>query len=264
MKFSVCGKGGSGKSTLVALLARAARKRGLKVLVVDADESNSGLFRMLGLPKPPVPLMDLLGGRAGLKRKMGEKNIFSEATIAVGGIPLPYIVHGEGMALVAVGKIHQALEGCACPMGALNREFLKKLLLAPGEVAFVDMEAGIEHFGRGVEEGIDGVVLVVEPSLESITLAEKVKELTSGLSKPLWAVLNKVSSEALAARLREEVEGRRIDVIGAIPYDEGVFEACLMGRAIGEGEALKEAEKVLDILLEVRDGVDRGAQALSG
>ena len=59
LKISVCGKGGSGKSTLVSLLANAAQIKGLTTLVVDSDESNSGLFRMLGLDKPPVPLMTL-------------------------------------------------------------------------------------------------------------------------------------------------------------------------------------------------------------
>ena len=63
MKISVCGKGGSGKSTVLTLLAKAAQERGLPVLVVDSDESNSGLFRMLGFKSPPVPLMELVGGK---------------------------------------------------------------------------------------------------------------------------------------------------------------------------------------------------------
>ena len=63
MKISVCGKGGSGKSTLVSLLANQAEARGYKVLVVDSDESNSGLFRMLGFQRPPIPLMELVGAR---------------------------------------------------------------------------------------------------------------------------------------------------------------------------------------------------------
>ena len=72
MKVAVCGKGGSGKSALVTLLAKQARDRRIKVLVVDSDESNSSLFRMLGFEKPPVPLMELVGGKARLKEKMGQ------------------------------------------------------------------------------------------------------------------------------------------------------------------------------------------------
>ena len=67
MKISVCGKGGSGKSTLVALLAGEAVRRDYRVMVVDADESNTGLYLMLGFDYPPVSLMELVGGRRGLR-----------------------------------------------------------------------------------------------------------------------------------------------------------------------------------------------------
>ena len=67
MKLSVCGKGGSGKSTFVSLLSAVAQAKGLKTLVIDSDESNSGLFRMLGFRKPPLPLMSLVGGKEGIK-----------------------------------------------------------------------------------------------------------------------------------------------------------------------------------------------------
>ena len=63
MKMSVCGKGGSGKSAIVALIANEMQQRGHQVLVVDSDESNPGLYRMLGLGKRPVPLIELAGER---------------------------------------------------------------------------------------------------------------------------------------------------------------------------------------------------------
>lgn len=259
MKVSVCGKGGSGKSTVVALLSKAAGQRGFKVLVVDSDESNSGLFMMLGIEEPPVPLMDLLGGRKGLKERMG-REILTGDELTIEDVPPPYAVRGGGLTLVAIGKIHQALEGCACPMGALSREFLKKLKLREGEVAFVDMEAGVEHFGRGVEEGIDAVLLVVEPSLESVTLAERVKGLASGLGKPVWAVLNKVSSGAIERRLKEAAERKGIEVIGTIPHDEELFEASLEGRPIKGGKAAEEAARVLErLLVELSDAEHRRA-----
>jgi CO dehydrogenase maturation factor len=64
-------------------------------------------------------------------------------------------------------------------------------------MAIVDMEAGIEHFGSGIDNSIDAVLVVVEPSFESIALAEKIKDLASGINKQLWAVLNKISSHNL-------------------------------------------------------------------
>ncbi|RLC60495.1 MAG: ATP-binding protein [Chloroflexi bacterium] len=177
MKISICGKGGSGKSTVVALLANEAQARGYHVLVVDSDESNSGLFHMLGFDHPPVPLMELVGGKKSLKQKMSQTNVLSEAQIATTQIPDQHLVQRDSLMLVSIGKILQSLEGCACPMGVLSREFLKKLALAEDELAIVDMEAGVEHFGRGVDTSIDSVLIVVEPPLESVNVGQKIHDL---------------------------------------------------------------------------------------
>jgi CO dehydrogenase maturation factor len=251
MKISVCGKGGSGKSTIVTLLAGGARDRGYRVLVVDSDESNSGLYRMLGFDRIPVPLMELVGGKKGLRQKMGKPQVLSQAEIWLRDIPLDYMLERDGVRMVAVGKILQALEGCACPMGVLSREFLKKLRLESDEIVLVDMEAGVEHFGRGVETSIDGVLIVVEPSLESLELAERINGLASGSGiGSIWAVLNKIGSEAVSSRLRDELMKRNITVIGSIAHDPEIFEACLEGHPVYTGKANGDVEKVLDVLLE--------------
>jgi len=249
MKISVCGKGGSGKSTLVTLLANVAQRRGIRVLVVDSDESNAGLYRLLGFNQPPRALMELVGGKKNLKEKMGQPNILVEKQIPLEHIPPQHVRSKNGLMLVSIGKILQALEGCACPMGVLNREFLKKLHLGENEIAIIDMEAGVEHFGRGIDTSIDKVLLVVEPSLESIILAERIKNLAGDIKKGFWAVLNKINSEDLASKLRSELKKRGIDVIGVLPNDPVIFEACLEGRAFGQGEAARAAENILDALL---------------
>ena len=249
MKISVCGKGGSGKSTLTGLLAKEAETSGLKVLVVDSDESNSGLYRTLGFEEPPTPLMDLVGGKKKLKKKMGQANIFNETSIGIQDIPDGYIIGRNGLRLVSIGKILQSFEGCACPMGVLNREFLKKLHLLENEIALVDMEAGVEHFGRGVDAGIDAILIIVEPSYESMAIARKIKEISAGMGKPFWAVLNKVKSSGVAAKLKTELEKNSIDVIGVIPDDPVVFEASFEGSAFKAGAATLAAREVLDFLL---------------
>lgn len=249
MKISVCGKGGSGKSTLVSLLSIEALKRDLSVLVIDSDESNSGLFRMLGFENPPVPLMELVGGKSVLKEKMIHNKVLTETQISTKDIPGQYLLRRDGLMLISIGKILQSLEGCACPMGALSREFLKKLHLGDNEISIMDMEAGIEHFGRGVDTGIDNVLVVVEPSLESLVLAERIKGLTEGIKKDLRAVLNKIDSDILASRLSRELKTKGIDVIGIIPNDPEIFDACLEGHGFRMGDASNAAGKALDALL---------------
>jgi len=250
MKIAVCGKGGSGKSTVAALLACEMKRRGFRVVVIDSDESNSGLYRMLGFTSPPEPLMELLGGKKGVKQKMSQPNLFAESEIGVADIPDRYILHRDGLFMVAIGKIMQSLEGCACPMGVLSREFLKKLKLENRELAVVDMEAGVEHFGRGVETSIDRILIVVEPPLESIEVARKIHKLATEIGvKKVSAILNKIPSEDLADRLKMILQGNQFDVIGTLNYDQEIFKASLEGRIPEEGSAVSEIRRIADRIL---------------
>jgi len=254
-KIAVCGKGGSGKSTVVALLAGGLRDRRYRVLVVDSDESNPGLYRMLGLEKRPEPLLELVGGKKKVFQAFSEssessKSVLTQEEIRTSDLPSPYVVERDRIRLVCIGKILQSLEGCACPMGALSREFLKRLSLGEDEVALVDMEAGIEHFGRGVETSVDSVLAVTEPSFDSVELTEKINALATEVEmKSTWAILNKVTSKEIALRLREELEGRGIPVIGSIGYDPEIFQAGLEGRPIRSDKVEGDIGRMLDQLL---------------
>ena len=254
MKIAVCGKGGSGKSTIVALLANEARGKDYKVLVVDSDESNSGLYRMLGFEHPPVPLMELVGGKKSLKGKLNQPNILAEGHISLEDISPQHLARKDGLMLVSIGKILQSLEGCACPMGVLSREFLKKLTLQPDELAIVDMEAGVEHFGRGVETSIDSVLMVVEPPLESVEVAQKIYYLAQGLGiRNIWAVLNKVTSDDIAVKVGSALQRQEIQIIGRLHFDTDLFEASVEGNVPADGRAAEEIKGVLDVILT--DGV---------
>ncbi len=254
-KISVCGKGGSGKSSVVTLLANGMRERGYRVLVVDSDESNPGLYRMLGFEKRPNPLLGLVGGKKNVFRTFSEESepsqsILTQEEIRIADLPPQYIVKTDGIGMVCIGKILQSLEGCACPMGALSREFLKRLRLQEDEVAIVDMEAGIEHFGRGVETSIDSVLIVVEPSFDSLELAEKINTLATEVGMDnTWTILNKVMSEEITLKLRDELEKKGISVIGSIGYDPDIFQSGLEGRPLQGSEAEKDIGKILDQLL---------------
>jgi len=253
-KIAICGKGGSGKSSIVALLANGLRERGYSVLVVDSDESNPGLYRLLGFEKRPDPLLGLVGGKKKVfqtfKSEEPPRNILTQEEIRTEDIPSQYMVESNGISLVCVGKILQSLEGCACPMGTLNREFLKRLVLQEDEIVLIDMEAGIEHFGRGVEENVDSVLAVTEPSFDSLELAEKIHALASEVGiTDSWALLNKAASDDLISELRAGLEEKGIPVIGAIPYQPEVFRAGLEGRPVSGNETNGDIERILDQLL---------------
>ncbi|MDY6916391.1 MAG: ATP-binding protein [Chloroflexota bacterium] len=258
MKISVCGKGGSGKSSVVALLAGEARSRGYRVLVVDSDESNAGLYRLLGFEKPPEPLMELVGGKKKIISTMRETPpdgldaraaVLTREAIATDDIPAENMAQRDNLRLVSVGKILQALEGCACPFGVLSREFLKRLALAKDEFVIVDMEAGVEHFGRGVETSVDAVLIVVDPSFESLELADRIRNLATGAGVAhVWAVLNKIPSDEMAARLEEDLRRRSVDIVGCIHHDAELFMSSLDG-AMRSGSGAEEIKAVMDGVL---------------
>jgi CO dehydrogenase maturation factor len=262
MKLSVSGKGGSGKSTVTTLLGLELGDRGFHPIVVDSDESNSVLYRMLGMETPPQPLVALAGGRKMVRELMppgytpaasGQgTHVLTQSRILIDDLPSENVSEKGNLRLVVVGKIAEPLEGCACPMGVLGREFISKLQLRDDEIALVDMEAGIEHFGRGIESGLDAVLIVVEPSFESISLAERIRYLSQciGIGK-IGAVLNKVSSENLSAKISQELRKRDVEVVSVIPHDEAVFNACLEGQALssGQGRVVEALHKIADWVL---------------
>jgi len=260
MKISVCGKGGSGKSTFTALLAGAIEAKGWHVLVVDSDESNSGLFRLLGFSRPPLPLMDLLGGKSGLKERMRQPEVLGEESFTISGIPAAYRQQQDGLTLVSIGKIMQSLEGCACPMGVLSREFLRKLKTREKEAVIVDMEAGVEHLGRGVDTSLDTVLIVVEPSFESLELAQRIRSMTQGIpDDSVGAVLNKVPTPEIGKEMTLELEKRRVPVIGSISHDPEIFRSSLKGGVLLAGKAADEIRDIADrILVPKASAPERG------
>jgi len=262
MKIAICGKGGSGKSTISALLAVTFSKSGYKVLVVDSDESNSGLYRKLGFSNAPLPIIELAGGRKGIKSRnekliIGGKNpkadLLELSSVRIDEIPDENIVRKNGISFIQVGKINEALEGCACPMGVINREFLGKLELRDNEVAIVDTEAGLEHFGRGVDTNIDTIVILVDPSSESVDFAQKAYLLSKSINiNNILVILNKVNSPLTGQKMLDKLKEKNITPVISVPIDEVVFDAEMEGREINSKNAKNEIQKLVKLIIDNR------------
>lgn len=234
MKLMLCGKGGSGKSTISSLLAKEFAKEGKTVLVIDTDESNYGLHRQLGLDLPR-DFTDYFGGKKAVIDKLmqtprGTEISYFDKKWKLSDIPPEYLSEKDGIKLIAIGKIHEAGEGCACPMGIVSQQFISNLELSSNEVVITDTEAGIEHFGRNVEKGVDAILMVVDPSYESLKLSEKVSELSSSLNKQFFYVLNKVDP-AKESVMREAV-GNAGKILAAIASDSELALAGLKGEEL--------------------------------
>jgi CO dehydrogenase maturation factor len=231
MKILICGKGGSGKSTVASLLAKDLQKKGYRILVVDTDESNYGLSAQLGL-KDPKELLDQIGGKKALGQKMmaaiscNEKIKIFPQEWQIDDIPADCISKKDNLYLLQIGKVKHFGEGCACPMGGLSREFLTNLKLNPKDIAIIDTEAGVEHLGRSVAGNVDLVLAVIDPSYESVKLSKKIVEMAKECGKTVYFVINKTDSktaESLAAQIGKE------QVISILPFNSSIQKKGLTG-----------------------------------
>lgn len=231
MKILICGKGGSGKSTLAAILARALNKSGKTVLVVDADESNLCLNRLLGARMPDV-LMDAMGGRKGVKEKLNPslpvqaEEAFLKNPLTLADIPQECLADANGVKLLVVGKIRSFGEGCACMVGNISKTVLNHLQTAKNEIVLIDAEAGLEHFGRRVDASCDLILCVVDPTFESFTLVDSVQRMAESAGIEVAYVLNKVD-DSIRQTMTERLDTRQM--VTAIPKSEALFTKSLKG-----------------------------------
>lgn len=252
-KIAVCGKGGVGKSTIVALLANALVEEGYSIMVIDTDESNPGLFRICGFDREPAPLMDLLG-RIPEGQSRPDAEWLRRDRIAFADIPAEYVVGKNRFKFLMVGKIEDPFQGCACTMADMTRDLVERIETKDKEIVVIDTEAGVESFGRGLERIVDTVLVIVEPSFQSIALAGRIHSMARGMGiGRVRTILNKVGSEKREQKMMDELKKKDIAVLGTIGFEEEINEAGFEGRALGgESKAKNDMKQMMMTILEGR------------
>jgi len=216
--------------------------------MVDGDESNLGLHRLLG-GEEPVNFMDSLGGKKGFKENLnstfpqGNTNVIFGPNTKINDIPEECVSNIDGISLLAVGKIHSPGEGCACPIGRLSKTILSNLSIGQNEIVIIDAEAGIEQFGRGIDAACDMILGVVDPTFESFMLAKKMEYMVRDSAKEIFFVMNKVD-ERVEASMNKNIDQKK--VIARIPMSDDIFMNSLKGEKISTD--LPETEKVCDLI----------------
>jgi len=250
MKIAITGKGGVGKTTLAGTLARLLARDGMDVLAIDADP-DMNLASALGIDEPPAPLTeyeDLIDERAGGPAGMFKLNPKVDDVVELFGVVGP-----DGVRMLVMGTVDRGGSGCMCPASSFLRALLRHVVLKESSVVIMDMEAGIEHLGRGTTRGIDLMIVVVEPGARSLETAERIKRLGTDIGVTKFAaVINKAGEEDLGA-VESRLENMGIPVLGTIPYDSSLVKADLAGRSPVEegGAAMAAIEGIKDRLASI-------------
>lgn len=256
MKIAICGKGGVGKSTLSALLVKAFLEDGYRVLAIDADPSPH-LARLLEVKEKIVPLAEMTDLLAERAEKSGP---YYTLNPKIDDLPEKFMYKREGLNLMVLGAIRTAGGGCACPEQTVLRRLLTYLLLTSQEVVIVDMEAGVEHFGRATVAPIDVLLVVTLPQKGSVETTHQILRLAKELKlQKVYVVGNRIKNETQETLLKkefgerylislpgdEEFERREFEGEGLLDYNGPVYEKIKeLKRRIEElsGEASRHTE----------------------
>ena len=255
MKIAISGKGGVGKTTLASVLSRIYAEEGRKVLAVDADP-DANLASSIGFGAEDVSaitpisqMKELIEERTGTRA--GAMGAMFKINPTVDDIPDKYSVEKNGIKLLMMGAVKKGGTGCYCPENVLLKSLLTHMLVERDEVVIVDMEAGIEHLGRGTAYGMDAFIVVVEPGQRSIQTAHNIKKLASDIDiKNVFVVGNKINSRQDEEFIKSNLDDMK--VIGFISYNPDVIISDLEGVSPFDrgGGVVKEVKKIKQRLEE--------------
>ena len=252
MKIAISGKGGVGKTTVAALLARTFADAGYSVIAIDADP-DANLAATLGFPNPEkiTPLSEmrtLIEERTGAHP--GEVGAYFRLNPKVDDLPEKCSQEYNGIRLMVMGQVKKGGSGCYCRENVLLQALITHLLLNRDEVIIVDMEAGIEHLGRATAKAVDKLIVVVEPGRRSVETTYRIHKLAEDIGLHNIAVVgNKVRRQSDKEFLISALPS--FEFLGFIPYDQAIIDADLANHSLLDSsqQIAHEVENIYQALL---------------
>ncbi len=256
MKVAVSGKGGVGKTLIAGGIARGFVERGLKTIAIDADSSpNLGLT--LGLSTEETRKIVPISENKTLvdsKTATGYSGVY-RLQFTVDDIVRDYAICTPlGASLIVMGTVQSMGAGCMCAPNAVIRALLRHLVVERDEAVVLDLEAGVEHIGRGTAKQVDVLLIVADSNLKSLEIAKHIHDMAKEAGmKQLYLVGNRVMNEEQKLAIVSFAEKNGLELLTFVPFDQGVIEADMHGETplmnikIG---AVKTIDNICELLLK--------------
>ena len=235
-KIIVTGKGGVGKTTIIATLSRLLAREGQRVLVIDCDPSMN-LAMSLGISLSDV--LPLAENKANIHERLGmdmdDEQEPAHDKIEIDEVLEDYIIKTiDGVKLIVMGTIPFGGSGCLCSSIALVKLLIGYITSGSEDNDFVmvDAQAGVEIFGRGLASEFDFTLVITEPMPKAVEVTRHVMKLSRDLGiKKQIVIVNKVEDGTEYEKISRELEFNP-DQMYSVRYDKKVIEADKKGLLI--------------------------------
>jgi CO dehydrogenase maturation factor len=280
-RIGIFGKGGSGKSTIAALLSQALTGEGYQVVLIDADSTNIGLSQVLGFEKPPKSLLEYFGGMVFSGGKVtcpvDDPTLLENSIISIDMLPKNYYVQRNGVTFFIAGKIGDRGPGAGCdgPVAKIARDF-RILFKKEPAVTLVDFKAGFEDSARGAITSLDWAIVIVDPTIAAIEMASSMKSLVEQIRagklpatmhlennnmvslanslyrdariKGVLVILNKIDGSDMENLIRVELLKRGIDPIGVVHKNASISISWLKGVSLELSNSNRDIEIIVNAI----------------
>jgi CO dehydrogenase maturation factor len=256
MKVAVAGKGGVGKTLIAGGLAHGFAERGLKTIGIDADSSpNLGLT--LGLSAEETRKIVPISDNKPLvesKTSTGYSGVYN-LNFSVDDIVKQYSIPTPlGVNLIVMGTVHSMGAGCMCAPTAVIRALLRHLVVERNEAVVLDLEAGVEHIGRGTAQEVDALIIVADSNLKSLEIAKHIHDMANAAGmKHLYLVGNRVMNDTQKEAIQSFAAQNGLSILSFVPFDQKVIEADMLGVTPLKNKeitAVKTIDGICDLLLK--------------
>ncbi|MGQ9530476.1 MAG: ATP-binding protein, partial [Candidatus Bathycorpusculaceae bacterium] len=158
-----------------------------------------------------------------------------------------------GVNLIVMGTVKSMGSGCTCPANAVIRNLLRHIIAERDEVVILDMEAGVEHMGRGTARHVDTMLIVVDANIKSLETAKRIHELAVNANmKKVFLVGNKIADKTQEEVIKNFAAVNDLEILHFVPFDPKVVEAEMRGETPlkygGESKALSAIENLCEKL----------------